>query len=167
MAEIMSKGNSSYKDLFWHAKTGNSKDSLPAQSSLLSSLQSCCTTSIVGPRNCWPWMSTEWTVKRLKGKSHLWEQTGSHRHSQEQRSLSRVPSSTSAQPGTAADSGWSSSISHGQHTGTRDNQNTIRLWQIFPKQQSPPFSRYSVHCKQLWEIPSTAGWILPSYCPTQ
>lgn len=47
-AEIMSKGNSSYKDLFWHAKTSNSKDPLPAQSSLLSSLQSCCTTSIVG-----------------------------------------------------------------------------------------------------------------------
>lgn len=45
-AEIMSKGNSSYKDLFWHAKTSNSKDPLPAQSSLLSSLKSCCTTSI-------------------------------------------------------------------------------------------------------------------------
>lgn len=158
-AEIMSKRSSSYKDLFWHVKTSNSKDSLPTQSSLLSSLRSCCTRSIVGLRNCWPSRSTEWTVKCLKGKSHLWEHAVSHSHSQEQRALSRVPSSTSAQPGTAGDTGWAPSPGAARwHWG---QQNTVTLWDI------PQIGILQILCKQLWEIPSAAGWILPSCCPTQ
>lgn len=122
-AAEMSKGNSSYKDLFWHVKTSNSKDSLPAQSSLLSSPQSCCTKSIMGLRNCWPWMSTEWAAKCLKGKSHLWEQAVSQRHSQEPRSESWVPSSNSAQLGHSR---WHcSSSSHGQHSGQQKHNQAL------------------------------------------
>lgn len=120
----MSKGYSSYKDLHWHVKTSNSKDSIPTQSSLLSSLQSC-TQSIVGLRNCWPWMSTEWAAECLKGKSHLWEQAVSHSHSQNlSGSASWAPAPPQHSWGTAGDTGCSSSSSHGQHAGQQKYKNT-------------------------------------------
>lgn len=122
-AAEMPKENSSYKDLLWHAKTSNCKDSLPTQSSLLSSLQSCCTRSIVGLRNCWPSMSTEWAAKSLKGQSHLWEQTVTAQ--QEQSSGSWVHLST-ARTQQVTQAGAAPSWPAHPHSGQQKSNQTDR-----------------------------------------
>lgn len=37
----------------------------------------------------------------------------------------------------------------------------------YPNRKEAPFSRQFVYREQLWEITGTAGWILPSYCPSE